>query len=278
VVIDHLRYELYTKTDRKEAVLFYYFDYKDQDKTESVSLEMFARSLLKQVLCAGHHVPDDVQVFYDDCSKRSATPGLDAAMRVLSTCLTSFSTVYLVLDALDEYQQNHKGLVTFLGQLKTEKGPRFKVLCTSRPHLRHLADDLKSFATFEIHPAHPDVKNYINWRLNKEWKHHEDLKAKVLEAIMGQSYNGLGTSGLPTLLLVRYQLDEILSAMIPSRALKMLENLPTKLSDAYSVTLNRIEAKNALETAYLILSWVYHTPRCMYGGIDRGFSNPDGQP
>jgi hypothetical protein len=223
VVIDHLRYELYTKTE-KEAVLFYYFDYKDQDKTESVSLEMFARSLLKQVLCAGHHVPDDVQALYDDCSKRSATPDLDAVTRVLSTCLTSFSTIYLVLDALDEYQHNHKGLVTFLGQLKAENGPRFKILCTSRPHLRHLADDLKSFATFEIHPAHPDVENYINWRLNKEWKHHEALKENVLKAIMEQQHNDYGTSGLPTLLLLRYQLDQILSPIFPSHTLKMLEH------------------------------------------------------
>ena len=178
----------------KEAVLFYYFDYKDQDKAGSASPATFARSLLKQVLCMGHRIPDVVQAFYDDGTRRSATPGLNEVMRVLGACLTSFSTIYLVLDALDEYQHHHEGLLTFVGQLKTENGPRVKTLCTSRPHLRHLADDLKCFTTFEIHSAHTDIENYINWRLNKDWQHDDELKADVLEAIMRQKESVRGLS------------------------------------------------------------------------------------
>jgi hypothetical protein len=182
-VIDSLQEKLPTKTG-EEAVLFYYFDYKDQ---ASQSLEMFARSILRQLLSAGNHVPQDVQTIYDNCAKGSGRLDIPSLSCVLESCSTCFTTIYLILHALDEFQHKHlKKLVSFLCQLKSGEQTRFKILCTTRPHLSDLADDLKAFAMFEVQPDKPDIENYIKWRLDEEWEHNDELKDDVFRAIMGQ--------------------------------------------------------------------------------------------
>jgi hypothetical protein len=181
-VIDRLRHELPTKTP-KEAVMFYYFDYKDQ---ANQTLEMFARSLLKQMLCLSDHIPQEVHEFYDQCTKGTGKLDVASVSHLINSCSTRLSTLYLVLDALDEYQHKIKTLLSFLNQLKSAKEPRSKILCTTRPHLADFAGNLDAFATVEIQPDNPDVEKYIKGRLDEEWEHHEDLKVDVLEALMGQ--------------------------------------------------------------------------------------------
>jgi hypothetical protein len=183
LVIDNLRAQLPTKTG-DEAVLFYYFDYKDQ---ANQSLEMFARSILRQLLSAAHHIPQEVQTIYENCAKGSGRLDVSSLSRVLESCATSFATIYLILDALDEFEQKHlKKLVLFLCQLKHGQKARFKIFCTTRPHLSDLVDDLKAFATLEVQPDNPDVEHYIKWRLDEEWEHDEDLKEDAIRALMGQ--------------------------------------------------------------------------------------------
>jgi ankyrin repeat protein len=63
---------------------------------------------------------------------------------------------------------------------------------------------------------------------------------------------------LRSFLLVRYQLDHILGVDDPQDALTALEHLPTDLSSAYSKILDRIQAKNSLDAAFRIFSWLYH--------------------
>ena len=168
----------------KEAVLFYYFDYTDQ---ANQMLEKVAACLLRQMLCAANYVPKDIQNVHDDCAKRSGNPDFALLSLLLDSCSKRFCTIHLIFDALDEFQQSRlKKLISFLSHLKDAKEPCFKILCTTRPHLSDLANELNALATFEIESCNPDVANYINWRLEEEWQHHEDLKPIVLKAIIGQ--------------------------------------------------------------------------------------------
>jgi hypothetical protein len=62
---------------------------------------------------------------------------------------------------------------------------------------------------------------------------------------------------LQRFLLVRYQLDQIVSEDFPQDALNALEKLPTDLSEAYLAILELIKAKKGLDLAYLIFSCVF---------------------
>jgi hypothetical protein len=172
------------KDPQKEPVLFFYFDYTDQ---ANQTLEKVVASFLKQLLCASGYVPKEVEAVYDDYSKRGVKPDFASLSSLLDTCSVGFSTVYLILDALDEYQETrHKNLVSFLTHLKDSTEAKFKVLCTTRPHLQDLADDLKAGTTFEIEPHNPDIEIYVKHRLNVDWQYDTDLQSEVIEAIMGQ--------------------------------------------------------------------------------------------
>jgi hypothetical protein len=169
---------------KNQAVLFYYFDYTNQ---ANQTLENFGGSLLKQLLCTANYIPQEVQTLYADYGKGSDAPDFTTLFRLLHPSSTQFSTIYLVLDALDEQEERkRKKLVSFLGELKRIKEARWKILCTTRNHLRALADNLKGSAIFEIEANNPDVKAYVEWRLDEEWQHHEDLKSVVVEAVMRQ--------------------------------------------------------------------------------------------
>jgi len=62
-------------------------------------------------------------------------------------------------------------------------------------------------------------------------------------------------------LLVRYQLDQILAEDDPQDSLNALKSLPTDLWEAYTCILERIRGKKGFESAYRILSWLYHAER-----------------
>jgi len=165
-------------------VLFCYFDYKNG---EDQLLEKVAASFLKQLLCADNYIPKHVAALYDDCTKQGSRDlDFKSLTELLGTCSSRFSKIYVVLDALDEYQHTQKKLVSFLSKLRDSKSTCYKIISTTRPHLEDLADDLKAIATFEIAPCNPDLKFYINSRLEDEWQHDEDLKSRVVQALTEQ--------------------------------------------------------------------------------------------
>jgi ankyrin repeat protein len=60
---------------------------------------------------------------------------------------------------------------------------------------------------------------------------------------------------------VRYQLDQILREDFEAEdVLNALQKLPTDLPEAYDAIIERIKVKKGLDLAYLILSWIFHTP------------------
>ena len=164
-------------------MLFFYFDYKDQ---ANHTIDKIAANFLKQLLCALDYIPRDVTTLYDDCTKRSANPDFASISRLLDSCALRFSKIFLVLDALDEYQHSQKKLVSFLSHLQDANATCYKIISTTRSHLMDLADDLHAIATFQILPSNPDLKFYINARLEDEWQHDEDLKATVIQALTEQ--------------------------------------------------------------------------------------------
>jgi len=175
------------KTDldsKNEIVLYCYFDYKNQGNQRA---ENVVSSLLKRLLCSVSELPRDVESLYDDFVRRAAIPDLSCLSRIFISCSSNFSSVYLILDALDECQSKQlKSIVSLLGQLKAAQVTRHKILCTSRPHLEYLCVTLQPVAILDIEAHTDDVENYITWRLNDEWLFAEELKSEVVEAIAGR--------------------------------------------------------------------------------------------
>jgi hypothetical protein len=127
LVIDRLRAGIIPRT---KAVLFYYCDYNDGSNQ---TINKVCASLLKQLLCTIRYIPKAVAAVYDDYSKRAVSPDYRLLLELLNSCAPLFSKIYLVLDALDEYEHTGlKKLVAFVSQLGKTKDTCYKIIATSR--------------------------------------------------------------------------------------------------------------------------------------------------
>jgi hypothetical protein len=263
LVIDHLRGNL---ARERTAVIFVYFNYKDQDNQ---TVENVLASLLKQLLTSLDFLPPAVQEVYDEYHTSSLSPNAETLLSAITSVAPEFETIYVVLDALDEFKQMHMGaLVSAVMQLRTLN---LSFLCTSRTHLTDLSDQLGHGAhwVLEIFADSIDVSNYLTERLNQEWLYDEDDKNLIRQKIGAQAngkYNSFDSFSYPCsrFLLARYQLDAVLAMAEPREALESLDRLPTTLTEAYTEILRRIEQDQASRVVLKALSWMYHARRALH--------------
>lgn len=93
----------------------------------------------------------------------------------------TLSSVYIMLDALDECSS--ATLQETITLIRRFKDSRIKVFCTLRPNLIDLGDWLGVPSIHTIRADDKDVRNYLSIRLNKEWRHAESLREKVIDGL-----------------------------------------------------------------------------------------------
>jgi hypothetical protein len=173
LVIDHLRNDF---NSQNVGIAFVYFDYKSQGKQTT---EYCLRSILKQLLLFLDVLPDEVDELYDKCSESSTSPEIEILTSLIALSVSRLSPVFVILDGLDEC--DHKTIVPYL--VRPMRTLDIKIICTSRPHLLKIHDQLGATNILEI-SAHPDdVKVYLNTRLDKEWFFDESLKIIIAETL-----------------------------------------------------------------------------------------------
>lgn len=176
LVIDHLKAE---HNARNIGIAYIYFDYKNQGKQVT---EYCLRSILKQLLLFLDIMPAEVEKLYDNCSASSTSPDADTLTSLLALSVLRLSRVFLVLDGLDECNQEGV-LPRLIRQLRTLD---VKTICTSRPHLLNLPDQLGATSSLEISARSEDVEKYLTARLEEEWLFDKNLKANIIESISKQ--------------------------------------------------------------------------------------------
>lgn len=180
LVIDKIRH---TIRQSNACIAYIYFDYKSG---EIQTGDHVVRTLLKQLLLPLDLVPRDLEGVYDEC--RSRLKDLDKAIfvRQLLSTAAAFSSVYIILDALDECTSGT--LEEIIGLLRQFKDRGIKVLCTFRPFL-----NLRVGLDVSVHSigAHDeDVRNYLSIRLNKAWPHNKCLRNKIIDRL-AEGANGM---------------------------------------------------------------------------------------
>jgi hypothetical protein len=103
------------------------------------------------------------------------------AEHLLSTAAT-YSSVYIMLDALDECTPGTLNKTIHLIRQFKESG--VKVFCTFRPTiLNNLKEelDISKFHSIEAHDM--DIRNYLTIRLNEEWRHNKCFLEQIIERL-----------------------------------------------------------------------------------------------
>jgi hypothetical protein len=160
------------------CIAYLYFDYKNGEVQTG---DHVVRTLLKQLLLPSDLIPHKLEASYDDCCSRLKNPDRAIFTGQLFSTATTFSSVYIMLDALDECTS--ETLTDIIPLIHQFKDAGIKVFCTSRPHL-HLQSRLETPSIIHsIHAHDEDVRNYLSMRLNKEWRHDERFRELIIERL-----------------------------------------------------------------------------------------------
>ncbi len=161
-----------------DSVAYIYFDYKDR---EAHTGENVIRSLLKQLLLPMTLVPQALESLYDEFCSQSIIPDTSTFMEQLISTCAHYSSVSIILDALDECgSETLDAVINLIRELSRSS---VKIFVTSRPHLSNLPSELEKPLILQVEAQDDDVKNYLSVRLGKEWRYSEHLKSRIIYAI-----------------------------------------------------------------------------------------------
>ncbi len=104
-------------------------------------------------------MPAAVANLYQKYGKQKQTPQLQDLVQALSSSCGEYNAVYIVIDALDEYEsKSRKGLLNLLYELKDYA----KVFVSSRPYPEEIRKAFGRTPQIEIKAHSTDLELYIN--------------------------------------------------------------------------------------------------------------------
>lgn len=162
------------------SLAFIYCNYKEQDEQTIIGL---VASLLRQVVERCESIPNEVQELYTFHVARATRPVLTDYSKLLGLIAARFSTVFIVVDALDESNESdgtRSGLIREILKLP----PNSQLLCTSR-HIPDIEQQFEGSACLEVRASDRDVEKYLVERIEQSarLKRHAIADPSLVEAI-----------------------------------------------------------------------------------------------
>ena len=184
LVIDELFNQ---EIERGAGVAYYYFDYA---RKEAHTADHFLRSILRQLCALRTPLPKAALEFHRAYSIRPVFAGILAA--TLSQVIQNFSNVYVVIDALDEFDQgpDRQELLDYLTTLAQNS---LKVLVTSRPHSNEIRTRLAKFKTLQVEANTDDIRVFLSETIDKDLDAQEimeddkGLREEIIDTLMGRA-------------------------------------------------------------------------------------------
>jgi Cdc6-like AAA superfamily ATPase len=155
IAIDHLRR---TTQCSMVGVAFLYCSYKAQvDQTAS---NLFS-ALLKQLVQNRPDIAAPVTQIYDKHSKQRSRPSVDEIFRALLSICSNYTTVYIVVDALDECTDRDGARSLLIDKLhELQSTIDVRLLFTSR-FILGITQNFQSNLRLEVRASEEDVRRYI---------------------------------------------------------------------------------------------------------------------
>lgn len=184
------------------ALACVYFNYKDTDTPTNI-----IGNLLKQLLERNSNISDEARALYSEHEKRQTRPNLKELLQLLRTEAGRISTVFMVLDALDEFSETEKARVEILLDLSQISTVRLMV--TGRPHVDcKVLSELYEVSTKLIRAPDNDIRKYLDTQIEKtgflreKMKADQSLRATVMNGILRKADGMLASPGRSSLIML----------------------------------------------------------------------------
>lgn len=181
IAIDHL-----CRTTRSDniGVAYLFCSYKSQ--TNQSALSLFA-ALLKQLVQNRPEIATPVTQIHKLHSKRGSKPSFSDILQALRSVLSAYTTIFIVVDALDECSDRDGTRRLLIEKLyKLQAGKDVRLLFTSR-FIYEITRKFHSDPTLEVRASEEDVKRFMAGqipRLPGCIQRDEDLKLAVQNKIV----------------------------------------------------------------------------------------------
>ncbi|CAG7937923.1 unnamed protein product [Penicillium salamii] len=226
------------------ALAFFFCNFR-----EKVTLNEMLSSLLKQLVRQQSSIP---LCLVEPFSKKACLTTSNL-MTCLKSMFSTFSKVFLVIDALDECDLPDNQRRKFLSNLRAlQHDFNLRVFATSR-YDQGIPDLFEGCVSLKVRASPEDVKRFLAGRvgaLPAFVQKRSDLQEEIITEI-SKSIDGM-------FLLARLHIDSLQGKRSPKLIRLALKTLPTGLDAAYGEAMSRIENQDPdqVETAKEVLSWI----------------------
>jgi hypothetical protein len=166
--------------------------YCDYGEKKDQTVNAFLASLVRQ-LCKGcTNLPDSITTLYKRHQKNETRPTFDELSNCLQSVVALYSRVFIIVDALDEFQDTNNDRSKFISViLKVQTRCKLNFLATSRD-LPEITSMFDSSQTVEIRARDEDLRRYIDGQISrlpkfmsKQAELQTEVKDKIVEAAQG---------------------------------------------------------------------------------------------
>ncbi|KAH7113480.1 hypothetical protein B0J13DRAFT_533856 [Dactylonectria estremocensis] len=249
IVVD----ELTTRfgNDESVGIAYLYCNFRRQDEQKA---EELLASILKQLVQGQMSLPGSVKSLYDKHKDRRTRPLLDELSRTLQSIAGIYSKIFILIDALDEYQAtDRKRGLSEIFELQAKC--RASVFATSR-FIPEVTEKFNGRPSLEIRASEQDVRRYVAGHMSHLPSFvrrcpdlQEEIKTATVKAVDGM------------FLLAQLHLDSLIGKMSPKAIRVALTKLPSgseAYDQAYKDAMERIEGQvtGQEELAKQVLSWI----------------------
>jgi hypothetical protein len=168
---------------------YIYCNYKSGVGTDSVSL---LSALLKQLVQSSSAIDIPIKNLYEQHIRRGTRPSFQEISTALQEVSKSFSTVYIIIDALDECPKADGTRSQLLTKLKDlQKVVDLRLMVTARP-IPDIEVEFRLFPILEIRASDTDVKRFVRGQIarlpsciQRDNQLQGTLEDKIVEAVDG---------------------------------------------------------------------------------------------
>jgi Cdc6-like AAA superfamily ATPase len=162
IIVDDLNKRF--QNDASIGIAYLYCNFRRQGEQRAEDL---LASLLKQLSQERSCLPDSVKALYDHHKDKRTRPSFEEILRVLQSVAAIYSTVFIIVDALDECQVSDGCQARFLSEIfNLQANCGAKLFVTSR-FIPEITEKFEGSVSLEISASDNDVQRYLDGHMSE---------------------------------------------------------------------------------------------------------------
>jgi hypothetical protein len=187
ITIDHLHR---TMQSDDVGVAYIYCNYKAQEDQSATSL---LAAVLKQLVQARPSIAEPMTRLYEQHANKMTKPELEEISDALQSVLANYSSVYVVVDALDECSDKDGTRSQLLAKLRDlQSKTDLRLMVTSR-FVPDIENKFGSVPTLEVRASDADVRKFVEEQISRLHKcvHGDDQLKGLIQDKIAKAVDGM---------------------------------------------------------------------------------------